>query len=165
MKLSDYAEKLGVSYRTAWRMFHKGHIPGAYQLPSGTIIVPETKPAQVDRPPSVAVYCQASSSQNKTNLDSQCKRLTQYGIAGGYRITRAVKEIGSGINDQRKRFLSLFGDVDVQIIVVEHQDRATRFGFNYIQTMLHQQNRRLEVVNEAENDKDELMQDLVSIIP
>lgn len=41
MKLSKYAKKLGVSYQTAHRMYAKGQIPGAYQLPTGTIIVPD----------------------------------------------------------------------------------------------------------------------------
>lgn len=164
MKLSDYAKKLGLSYKTAWRLFHKGHIPGAYQLPTGTIIVPETEKASFDTPLAVAIYSRVSSSQNKSNLDSQCKRLIQYCTARGYHIVRTVKETGSGVNDQRKQFLSLLKDNDVQVIVVEHRDRATRFGFNYIQTLLELANRRIEVINEAENDKDELMQDLIAII-
>jgi len=41
MKLSVYAKKLGVSYRTAWSYFKQGIIPGAYQMPTGTIIVPD----------------------------------------------------------------------------------------------------------------------------
>ena len=39
MKLSAYAKNIGVSYKTAWRMFHAGKIPGAYQLDTGTVIV------------------------------------------------------------------------------------------------------------------------------
>jgi predicted site-specific integrase-resolvase len=41
MKLSSYAKKLGICYKTAWNHFKAGEIPGAYQLVSGTIIVPE----------------------------------------------------------------------------------------------------------------------------
>ncbi|MCG2796651.1 MAG: IS607 family transposase, partial [Actinomycetia bacterium] len=33
MKLPDYARKLGIGYRTAWNMYKRGEIPGAYQLP------------------------------------------------------------------------------------------------------------------------------------
>ena len=32
---------LGLHYQTVWRHFKMGLIPGAYQLPTGTIIVPE----------------------------------------------------------------------------------------------------------------------------
>lgn len=41
MKLNDYAEKNNLTYTTAYRHFKKGLISGAYQLDSGTIIVPE----------------------------------------------------------------------------------------------------------------------------
>jgi len=38
MKLSVYARKLGISYRTARRWFKAGKVPG-YQADTGTIIV------------------------------------------------------------------------------------------------------------------------------
>jgi predicted site-specific integrase-resolvase len=41
MKLSQWAKKLGISYRTAWRMYQKGQIPNAVKLPTGSIIVLE----------------------------------------------------------------------------------------------------------------------------
>lgn len=40
MKLKDWAENIGITYQTAWNMFKAGKIPGAYQLPTGTIILP-----------------------------------------------------------------------------------------------------------------------------
>jgi predicted site-specific integrase-resolvase len=40
MKLSDYAQHLGISDQTAWRHFQSGKIPYPTQkLPSGTVIV------------------------------------------------------------------------------------------------------------------------------
>ena len=38
MKLSDYAKKMGVTYRTAWNWYTSGKLD-AIQMPSGTIIV------------------------------------------------------------------------------------------------------------------------------
>jgi len=49
-------------------------------------------------------------------------------------------------------------------IVVEHQDRATRFGFGYLETSLAAQGRAIEVVNMAESDTADLVADLVAII-
>jgi putative resolvase len=49
--------------------------------------------------------------------------------------------------------------------VVEHQDRLSRFGFNYIEQLLKLQGRRIEVVNLVENGKEDLIQDFVSIVP
>ena len=41
MKLSDYAKQNNISYRTAYRHYKNGWIKGAYQLKSGTIVVPD----------------------------------------------------------------------------------------------------------------------------
>lgn len=41
MKLSEYAKKHGLTYRTAFNHFTNGKIPNAYQLESGTIVVPD----------------------------------------------------------------------------------------------------------------------------
>ncbi len=49
-------------------------------------------------------------------------------------------------------------------IVVEHKDRLTRFGFRSIETLLELAGRHIEVVNVAENDREDLLADLVSII-
>ena len=38
MKLSDYAKKLGISYKTAWRYWKNGKLD-AFQTHTGTVIV------------------------------------------------------------------------------------------------------------------------------
>ena len=75
-----------------------------------------------------------------------------------------VKEIGSGVNDSRPKLLKLLTDPAITIIVVEHKDRLTRFGFNYIDQLLAMQGRRVEVINQAENGKEDLIQDFGSIV-
>ena len=46
MKLSAYAKKIGVSYRTAWNYFRAGKL-NAYQTHTGTVIVrEEDKPSE-----------------------------------------------------------------------------------------------------------------------
>jgi hypothetical protein len=65
-------------------------------------------------------------------------------------VSRVITEVGSGINDTRKQWLSLLQDRMVRIIVVEHKDRFTRFGFTGYKTLLNTDGRDIEVVNEAE---------------
>ena len=161
MRLSTYAKQLGISYQTAWRLFKDGKL-NAYQLPTGTVIVREEESQGSEQ--SVAIYCRVSSSENKGNLESQKKRLLDYCAAKGYKVSRVITEVGSGINDTRKQWLSLLQDRMVRIIVVEHKDRFTRFGFTGYKTLLNTDGRDIEVVNEAENGKEDLLQDLVSII-
>jgi predicted site-specific integrase-resolvase len=159
MKLSDYAKKLGVSYKTAWRMWKRGEIK-ATQLPTGTIIVT----TEEILPQGVAIYTRVSSAENKSNLDSQAERLKAYCLAKGYQIKYIVKEVGSGVNDNRKKLIELLLKDDYSLIVCEHKDRLTRVGFNYLKVLLNKQGKDIEVVNLAEERKDDLMQDFVAII-
>jgi putative resolvase len=163
MKLSDYAKSIGITYRTAWNHFRAGKIPGAYQLPTGTIIVPDTIQDST-KEHQAATYARVSSSQNRGKLDSQAERLKDYCAAKGYRVVSTIKEVGSGVNDQRPKFQKLLADKSISLIVVEHRDRATRFGFHYLKTLLENEGRRIEVINEEEGSKEELMQDLIAII-
>jgi len=112
----------------------------------------------------VAVYARVSSSENKSNLDTQAERLVSYCNARGYKVAKVIKETGSGLNDERKKLEQLLMDRSIKIIVVEHKDRFSRFGLNYIQKLLELDGRRVEVVNEVSDDKADLMQDFVSII-
>lgn len=162
MKLSKYAKQLGICYRTAWRHFKSGNIQGAYQLPSGTIIVPDQVQLTPKQDKGVCVYARASSSQNRDNLESQAKRLEDYCIARGWKISRVVKETASGINDKRKLLSGILGKInDYDLVVVEHRDRLTRMGFNYLDSLCPG---KFHVVNETEDKTEDLANDLVAII-
>ena len=161
MKLSHYAKQQGIHYRTALRWFHAGKLKGR-QLDTGTILVDETP--EETKTQKVAIYTRVSSSENRSNLESQALRLIAYCSAKGWQISKIVKEVGSGVNDSRPKLLELLHDESLTKIVVEHKDRLTRFGFNYIEQFMQMQGRQLEIVNLASNGKEDLMQDLVSII-
>jgi len=161
MKLSTYAKKIGLSYKTVWKLWKNGKLD-AYQLPTGTVIIKEEIKDKL--PDKVCIYARVSSSENKDNLKRQTERLKEYAIARGYRIYKIVEEIGSGVNDNRKKLNQLLSDKNYNKMVVEHKDRLTRFGFNYIQILFNQLGKEIEIVNETKNDKEDLMQDFISII-
>jgi len=166
MKLSAYAKKHGITYRTAFRWWQNGQIKG-FQKPSGTIIVTEGEeeaPMANKVITPVVIYARVSSPKQKEDLDRQVARLQDYCAAKGYQVGRIVKEVGSGVNDSRRHFLSLLSDPKATTIVVEHKDRATRFGFRYLEVLLGQAGRSIEVANLAENNREELLQDLSSIV-
>ena len=161
MKLSDWAKKQGISYKTAWRHFSEGKIKGVYQLESGTIIVPNGNDTRKDK---YAVYARVSSSENKAKLERQAARLVTFCNANGWGVSKVVKEVGSGLNDNRKKLMRIIEDRSLTKIVVEHKDRFSRFGLNYINALLEMDGREIIIVNGVENDEDDLMQDFVSII-
>lgn len=163
MKLSEYAKQQGVRYETAWRWFQEGKIKG-HRVGAHTIMIDEGQEQQATPVQKVAVYARVSSAENKSNLDSQAERLVNYCNAKGYQVSKVVKEIGSGVNDARPKLLALLEDTSITLIVVEQKDRLSRFGVRYIETLLRVQNRHLEIINESENDKEDLLADLTSLL-
>ncbi len=145
------------------RWWKTGVING-YQLPTGTIIVNIDSDAPVKTDSVVCIYARVSSAENKDNLNRQAERLMQYATVKGYRIYKVVKEVGSGLNDNRKQLAKILTAKNYNILLVEHKDRLARFGINYMRILLEQTGRTLEIVNEADNSQDELLQDLISII-
>ena len=170
MKLSEYAKRVGVSYQTAHRWFKNNKIPGAYQIETGTVIVPDSAIPNDSKESSTrtktVVYARVSSNdQRKTNLETQAERMQNFCTSNGWIVDSVVKEVGSGLNDERKKLLSIFKDPQVKRIVVEHRDRLTRFGFNYLQTFAEIEGFEIVVADKTmDNDKDDIMADFTAII-
>ena len=159
MKLSVWAELQGISYKTAWRMWKARTLPvPAHQLPTGTVVVDANPKVN-----GVALYARVSSSDQKSDLDRQVSRLTEYAIANKMTIVDAVKEVGSGLNGHRKGMMRLLADPQAQTILVEHRDRLMRFGFEYVESALAAQGRKLLVI-ESEELTDDIVRDLHDVI-
>jgi putative resolvase len=161
MKLSQYAKKVGVTYKTAYRWYRAGTLD-AYQTATGIIIVRDT----VDEKPvtgRIALYARVSSLAQKEDLERQIQRLKDYAAAKGYQVSKVVTEIASGLNDQRPKLSKLLADTSIGTIVVEHRDRLTRFGSHYIETLLAAQGRHVEILFSGDTG-DELVDDFVAVI-
>ena len=160
MKLSTWAKKNGISYRTAWRWFKNGKLPVvAEQTKTGTILIKEN-PTQLN---AVAIYARVSSRDQKKDLDQQISRLVQYANAKGLVVAQTITEIGSGLNGHRPKLMRLLKNSNIQIILVEHRDRLMRFGAEYVESALTAQGRRL-IVADASELKDDLFQDMIEIL-
>ena len=113
------------------------------------------------KPERTVVYARVSSSENKTNLVAQSTRVQDFCAAKGWVVSVVVEECGSGLNDERKKLRKLLLDDSITRIVVEHKDRLTRFGFNYIRDLWQGE---IVVINEVVEDEQDLMQDFVSLV-
>ena len=162
MKLSMWAKQNSYTYQGAWMLYKRGGLPNAKQLPSGTIVVEEPKGK---KPPCWAVYARVSSAeQRKTNLEYQAERLENLCKKHGKPLGYIVKEVGSGLNDQRPKLLALLRKKDITHIVVEHKDRLARFGVTYIEELCEARGIKIVIVNKVEGEKEDLLQDFVSVI-
>ena len=115
MKLREWAGKQGISYRTALRWFHSGTLPiEAEQMATGTIIV---KLDSISANQNAALYARVSSSDQKSNLDSQLARLTHFAVDNKLSIAAVITEVGSAINGKRPKMLKLLRDQSIKVIV------------------------------------------------
>lgn len=160
IKLSQYAKSRSITYRTAWSHYKDGKIKGAFQDEYGNILVPLNKISN-----RCICYARVSSNEMKDNLTRQLERIENYAITNGFKIIGSIKEIGSGMNDNRKKLNKILqNNNDWDVLIIENKDRLTRFGFNYIELLLNTYNKKIIIINDTINDKTDLIQDLVSII-
>ena len=164
MKLSVWAKKQGISYKTAWRWWKAGTMPvPVEQLASGTIIVHPAKSVANNSFGNVALYARVSSADQKADLDRQFDRLSEYALAHKMSVVDSVKEIGSGFNGHRRGMMRLLANSNIQTIVIEHRDRLMRFGFEYLEASLSAQNRKIVVIDTKEL-ADDVVRDLHEVI-
>lgn len=91
------------------------------------------------------------------------QRLRDYATARGYQVVAEVIEIASDLNNERPKLKKLLTNPRVGVIVIEHRDRLTRFGYGYIATLLEHQGRRVEAVYPSDTG-DGLVDDFVAVI-
>lgn len=161
MKLSEWARRNGVTYKTAWKWFNAGILPvKAVRLPTGTILV---MPATEEPPKEVALYARVSSHDQKKDLERQLARLVSFATQEGHKVGKTVEEVGSGLNGHRSKLLAVLRDPKVGAVVVEHRDRLARFGAEYIEASLAASGRRLIVMEQGEVE-DDLVRDMTEVL-
>ena len=159
--LREFAQEHRISYRTAWNYFKAGKILLARKNEFGKILIEESTENRSDY---VVCYARVSSSENKSHLDKQAERLVAYCTAKGYQVRTIIKECASGLNDKRPKLLKILTQEEVTRIVIEHHDRLTRFGFNYLTAWMALKGCEIEVINPVIDDQEDLMKDFVSLI-
>ena len=97
-KLSDYAKKYGVTYRTAFNRFNAGKLPGAVKDAAGHICVPIEYlygPISTD----ITIYATAISMKDEDSdaMEQQINDMKHFCAARGWRVVKVVKEISSSI--------------------------------------------------------------------
>jgi putative resolvase len=113
-------------------------------------------------------YCRVSSTAQKTDLINQKTALEQFCIAAGKLVDLWLQDIGSGLNYRRKNFILLLEMVErgeVSEIVIAHNDRLVRFGYEWFEKFCQDHGTTLTVMNtESLSPEEEMTQDLLSII-
>ena len=111
----------------------------------------------------VALYARVSGSDQREDLERQLGRLAAFAASEGFAVTQTVSEVGSALNGARPRLRRLLANPRIGVIVCEHRDRLTRFGFGYLQAALAAQSRHIIVMNDAEI-ADDLVRDMTEVL-
>jgi putative resolvase len=161
IKLKQYAKDHNICYMTARRWFSSGLIEGAYRTETGSIFV-KVGEAPLPKNEQVVLYCRVSNQSRKAELEYQVQRCVSFANSNGYVVAKIYKEVASGMNDNRREFWKML-DANPTTIIVENKDRLTRFGFNYLSKLLNGKC-NIIVMNPTDNDEQDLIRDLVSVV-
>jgi putative resolvase len=129
------------------------------QTPSGRWLVTVPEPGDE----RVVAYCRVSPADQKDDLERQAGRVAAGATARGLAVSLIVSEVGSGVNGHRRKLTRVLSDPSATVIVVEHRDRLTRFGFEHLAASLAASGRRIVVLDEAETT-DDLVRDVTEVL-
>ena len=129
----------------------------------GLIMVGDLSDAERTSDAKAAVYVRVLSADEKTDLDWQVARVAAWARSNGCLIDLVVAEVGSAFDGKRRKFLVLFADPAVGIVIVEPRDRFVRFGAGCVAAVLDADCRRMVIVDDAEVD-DDLVRDMTELM-
>jgi predicted site-specific integrase-resolvase len=118
------------------------------------------------------VYARVSTHKQseRGDLDRQVEKILAFMATKNPINVEIIKEVGSGLNDNRKNFNKLLVAIlrgEVQRVFVSYRDRLTRFGFKYVETVCNHAGTEIVVVSSEGKEKsiqEELAEDLCAII-
>ena len=115
------------------------------------------------------IYARVSNTKQSDDLERQISIIKNYMSSNGLKIDKVYQDIASGMNENRKSFNKLIEDVcsnKIENIFITYNDRLTRFGFSYFQTLFKKFDTHIIVLNSTDEKdfKQELLNDMISII-
>ena len=160
MKLTEYAQEMGVTRHTALRWFKEGTLPHPATRVSPRIVIVEVpddfKGAHIPNSTTgkTVGYCRVSTQKQKDGLKGQKLTILEYANEKDIHLDTIVEEVGSGFNENRRKLNRILSDPSITTIIVEHKDRLTRSNYKLIESVLVSQNREIITVNENDVEDD-----------
>lgn len=118
------------------------------------------------------IYARVSTHKQaeRGDLDRQIETVKLFAINHNVRNLLIKKDIGSGLNDNRKNLKSLIDLIQqgkVNRVFINYKDRLTRFGFNYIKQICDFHQVEIIIVSDMKDKKsesEELAEDIIALI-
>ena len=171
---SEAARILGISISTLRRWEREGKIR-TVRTAGGHRRIPESEIRRIlgQRKPTATrcvIYARVSSQKQAENgdLDRQVAALRKYAEQRAWIIVDVLTDIGSELREGRRGLKKLFDYVTsgkVDVVLITHRDRLTRFGFGYLKYFFRYFDVEIvEAFKEEKSPLEELVEDFVSIV-
>jgi len=119
----------------------------------------------------VVSYARVSSSKQRHDLHRQLQHLESFANSQDWHLVKSYKDIGSGINDKRKRLLQLIKDLPIlqpQFVLCSYYDRLSRFGITLLETVCSLFSTKIitthAIAKEKQSNNQELVDNIVAIL-
>jgi putative resolvase len=167
--LKEAKKLLGVTTKTIQRWDKEGKIR-VVRTVGGRRRIPESEIKRIlglKEERVVVGYARVSSTTQKDDLERQKQLLHSYAKDKGYDKIQILSDVGSGLNEKRKGFLKLLEMVaerKVSKVIIVYEDRLTRFGFETLKKLFQAFGTEIEVIYSEENPREELVEDLITVV-
>lgn len=162
-------EIFGVHRNTLYNWRVKGLIKN-YPTPTGKVRYEESEILRLIKGSKenkkAILYSRVSSFKQKEDLQRQAGRIKKWAIENDFDVAYECSEIGSGLNSKRKKLHHALDDIKngkASYLIVEHNDRLARFGFEFIEKWCNEFGCKIIVINDS-GIKEDIVKDLVDII-
>ena len=170
-KVGEFAEKIGVSVSTLQR-WDRTNVLKSRRTPTNQRYYTDEDLNKVlnleqetESKRKNVGYCRVSTQGQKKNLENQQEFVSIYSLNHGVILDEIYTDIGSGLNYNRKGFNSILYSEKKQKILISYKDRFVRFGYSWFDNFLKSKGSEIIVVNnQTSSPKQELVEDLISII-
>jgi len=170
--VSQFAEKVGVAVKTLQKWDRIGVLPAKRTITNRRYYTDEDVARALRLPRAqktqrTVAYCRVSSQAQKPDLHKQRRILEEWCEQQQIQVDEWIMEVGGGLNFERKQFLKLVDAIiagDIGRVVLAHQDRLARFGYQLLVHLCQTHQCELVVMDtEALSPEPELVQDLLTI--
>jgi putative resolvase len=167
-----FAKRVGVSVKTLQKWDRIGVLPAKRTITNRRYYTDDELAAalrlpRVPKERRTVAYCRVSSQAQKPDLANQRQVLEEFCKQRQIQVDEWIMEIGGGLNFKRKQFLQLVDAIlegQVERIVLAHQDRLARFGYQLLVHLCQTHKTELVVMNtESLSPEQELVQDFITI--
>jgi predicted site-specific integrase-resolvase len=168
MSIGKVAEEYGVSTQTIRNWEKEGMFSEVIRTRGGHRRFAEE---EISEERKTVVYARVSSNDQKKDLERQIEGLENYCKGNDINEIEIIKDIGSGINYNKrgiKKLIRMIVEGKIARIVISFKDRLLRFGLEMLEQLCELKDVEIVVVNgKSENEKKEneqFVEDVLAIL-